>query len=67
MESVEEAIRLLTPLFLRLPQALDPLMRVIRGAYLQYAQSAKAAPDSALLARVDAFLEKLDPPEEAKA
>lgn len=55
----EEAIRLLAALLSELPNAYAPLVRTILAAYLQTAQSAGADPDRALLAPVNAILEKL--------
>ena len=60
MEPLAEAIRLLTPLFSRLPQAHAPLMRYICGVYIQAAQSADIAPDITLLAPLIAVFEKLE-------
>jgi len=48
--SYEEAVVLLTPLYLALPQAHGPLMAAIVRLYLNTAKSAGATPDEKLLA-----------------
>jgi len=50
MASFAEAVRVLTPLCLRLPQAHLPLMRALLRAYLRAAERAGAEPDPELLA-----------------
>ncbi len=59
MEPLAEAIRHLTPFFVRRPQAHAALMQTICNLYRQAAQSAAIAPDAELLAPVTAILEKL--------
>jgi tetratricopeptide (TPR) repeat protein len=63
IEPLVEAIRLLTPFFSRLPHAHAPLMRALRGLYLQAAQSARVPPDAALLAPVNAVFESIESPD----
>ncbi|HEY6342678.1 MAG TPA: tetratricopeptide repeat protein [Bryobacteraceae bacterium] len=50
MESLADGIHVLTPFFVRLPEAYAPLMHWIRDLYLQAAQAAGVEPDPALLA-----------------
>jgi len=63
VESLAEAIRLLTPCFSRLPRAHAPLMQAIRGLYLEATQAANVASDTAILGPVIAVFEALNSPE----
>ena len=54
-----EAIALLSPLFLRLPQAFAPLMGALRHDYLDCCQQLGEAPDAALLGPLEAMFETL--------
>src|ERR1019366_8988363 len=55
VDSLAEAMRIITPFFSRLPQAHAPLMQTIRDLYLSAAQAAAVAPDSAILDPVTAI------------
>ena len=54
MYSFSEAIRLLTPIFSRYPQALARLMREIREDYVKAAEASGVEPDATLLAPITA-------------
>ena len=64
LESLAEAMSILTPFFSQLPRAYAPLMKDARDSYLSTAQSAGVAPDSAILDPVTAIFEKLNSPEQ---
>ncbi|HEY1931106.1 MAG TPA: hypothetical protein VGG99_03765 [Acetobacteraceae bacterium] len=54
-----EAIALLAPMFVRLPQAFAPLMRAVARGYLQRCEKHGRQPDQALLAPVVAAFDQL--------
>jgi tetratricopeptide (TPR) repeat protein len=60
LEALAQAIRLLTPLFSKLPLAHGRLMQNIYDQYLRAAEAANVAPDMTLLAPVIPILEKLN-------
>lgn len=59
IESLAEAIRLLTPFFSRLPQVHAPLMQGTCSDYVQAAEAAGVAADMALPSPVIAVFEKI--------
>ena len=56
----EESLRLLTPPFLRLPQAHAPLMQGIVGVYFQTLQTTGQEPDMELLTLIIEQLQRLE-------
>jgi hypothetical protein len=66
VDTLSEAIGLLTPLFSRLPQAHAPLMASLCRSYLQTTEAAGVVPDTALLdpvVEIFKTLKSLDPDE----
>jgi tetratricopeptide (TPR) repeat protein len=58
-EAIEEALRKLSPFFLRLPEAFGPLMEPLVGDYLRSVKACGERPDMDLLEPVLTELEKL--------
>ena len=65
VRSHEEAIQILTPLFLQYPQALAPKVAPMAQQYIERCQRLNQAPDEALLTPVSEILAKLQSDESA--